>query len=154
MRTKHLRIILAMLAADTLFINPVAAGDAVHASMANMSVSGHEAAYVAENAAAMSKMMTEMDVKPTGDVDRDFVAMMTPHHQGAIDMAAAVVKTRQEPEDSRDRAEDHRRSAAGDCCNEARGRRPRVAFGRGRDLRDHMRAIPPGVTDRNRHADV
>lgn len=92
MRTKYLRIILAMLAAETLFINPVAAEDPVHGSMAHMNVSGHEAAYMAENAAAMSKMMTEMDVKPTGDVDRDFVAMMTPHHQGAIDMAAAVVK--------------------------------------------------------------
>jgi len=28
-----------------------------------------------------------MAAKPTGDVDRDFVAMMNPHHQGAIDMA-------------------------------------------------------------------
>ena len=35
----------------------------------------------------MTKMMDDMAVKPTGDVDRDFVAMMTPHHQGAIDMA-------------------------------------------------------------------
>ena len=33
-----------------------------------------------------------MDVKPTGDVDRDFTAMMIPHHQGAIDMAVAELK--------------------------------------------------------------
>ena len=33
-----------------------------------------------------------MAVKPTGDVDRDFVAMMIPHHQGAIDMAQADLR--------------------------------------------------------------
>ena len=36
--------------------------------------------------------MADMAVKPTGDVDRDFVAMMVPHHQGAIDMAQAVLR--------------------------------------------------------------
>jgi hypothetical protein len=46
-----------------------------------------DAPFYRENAAAMDKMMAAMDVKPTGDIDRDFVAMMTPHHQGAIDMA-------------------------------------------------------------------
>ena len=33
-----------------------------------------------------------MAVKPSGDVDRDFVAMMRPHHQGAIDMAQALLR--------------------------------------------------------------
>lgn len=51
-----------------------------------------EALFLAENDAAMSKMMADMTVKPTGDVDRDFVAMMVPHHQGAIDMAQAVLR--------------------------------------------------------------
>lgn len=51
-----------------------------------------EAAYLAENDAAMDKMMADMEVKPTGDIDRDFVAMMTPHHEGAIAMALAVLK--------------------------------------------------------------
>ena len=51
-----------------------------------------EAPYLAENDAAMTKMMNAMTVKPTGDVDRDFVAMMTPHHQGAIDMAVALLR--------------------------------------------------------------
>jgi uncharacterized protein (DUF305 family) len=37
-------------------------------------------------------MMNDMTVKPSGDVDRDFVAMMVPHHQGAIDMALAVLR--------------------------------------------------------------
>ena len=51
-----------------------------------------EAPFLAENAAAMNKMMADMDVKPNGDVDADFVAMMIPHHQGAIDMALAVLR--------------------------------------------------------------
>ena len=33
-----------------------------------------------------------MVVRPTGDVDRDFVSMMSPHHQGAIEMAQAVLR--------------------------------------------------------------
>nr|WP_245277470.1 DUF305 domain-containing protein [Rhizobium leguminosarum] len=49
-------------------------------------------AYLAENDDAMERMMAAMEVTPTGDVDRDFVAMMTPHHQGAIDMAMAMLK--------------------------------------------------------------
>ena len=51
-----------------------------------------EAPFLSENKAAMQKMMADMDVKPSGDVDRDFVAMMTPHHQGAIDMATAELR--------------------------------------------------------------
>jgi Domain of unknown function (DUF305) len=51
-----------------------------------------EGPFLAENEAAMTKMMAAMNVKPSGDVDRDFVAMMTPHHQGAIDMAQAFLR--------------------------------------------------------------
>jgi hypothetical protein len=51
-----------------------------------------EAAFLAENDAAMVKMHRDMHTKPSGDVDRDFVNMMVPHHQGAIDMAQAVLR--------------------------------------------------------------
>jgi hypothetical protein len=51
-----------------------------------------ENAFLAENEAAMSKMMSAMEAKPTGDIDRDFVAMMVPHHQGAIDMAVLQLR--------------------------------------------------------------
>jgi len=51
-----------------------------------------ETAFLAENDAAMNKMMTDMEIKPSGDVDRDFVAMMIPHHQGAVDMAQAELR--------------------------------------------------------------
>src|SRR6202022_126137 len=51
-----------------------------------------EQPFLSENEPAMNKMMADMTIKPTGDVDRDFVAMMVPHHQGAIDMAKAELK--------------------------------------------------------------
>jgi uncharacterized protein (DUF305 family) len=51
-----------------------------------------EVAYLAENEAAMDKMMGDMTVEPSGDVDRDFVAMMAPHHQGAVDMAVIYLR--------------------------------------------------------------
>jgi hypothetical protein len=51
-----------------------------------------EAPFLAENSAAMNRMMAGMTVQPTGDVDHDFTAMMIPHHQGAIDMAVAELR--------------------------------------------------------------
>jgi len=51
-----------------------------------------EGPFLAENAAAMTKMMSDMTIKPTGNIDGDFVAMMVPHHQGAIDMAEAELR--------------------------------------------------------------
>jgi YVTN family beta-propeller protein len=51
-----------------------------------------EGPFLTENAAAMAKMMHSMTIEPTGNTDRDFVAMMIPHHQGAIDMAQAELR--------------------------------------------------------------
>jgi len=51
-----------------------------------------EKPFLAENAKAMDRMMDGMAPMPSGDVDKDFVAMMTPHHQGAIDMAEAELR--------------------------------------------------------------
>jgi len=51
-----------------------------------------ETAFLAENEAAMTRMMAGMEIKPSGDVDKDFVAMMTAHHQGAVDMAQAMLR--------------------------------------------------------------
>jgi uncharacterized protein (DUF305 family) len=33
-----------------------------------------------------------MTIKPSGNIDRDFVVMMVPHHQSAIDMAQAELR--------------------------------------------------------------
>jgi hypothetical protein len=51
-----------------------------------------ESAFLAENEAAMTRMMSAMEAKPSGDIDRDFVAMMAPHHQGGIDMAVLELR--------------------------------------------------------------
>jgi Domain of unknown function (DUF305) len=74
-----------------------AAAQAVIASMSagSPALAGHstdERPFLAANNTAMDKMMAGMAVKPTGDVDADFSAMMIPHHQGAIDMALAELR--------------------------------------------------------------
>ena len=47
---------------------------------------------------AHHKMMKDMDIKPTGDADKDFVTMMIPHHEGAVDMAKVELKHGKDPE--------------------------------------------------------
>lgn len=88
MRTASTTFAVLALAACTA----VAVGHEHGAHPAAASPPGFEARYLAENEAAMERMMSAMAVTPSGDVDRDFVAMMTPHHQGGIDMALAVLK--------------------------------------------------------------
>jgi Domain of unknown function (DUF305) len=51
-----------------------------------------EAPFLKENDVAMTRMMNNMAIKPSGEIDRDFVAMMAPHHQGAIDMAISELR--------------------------------------------------------------
>ncbi|MEM5446431.1 DUF305 domain-containing protein [Paraburkholderia guartelaensis] len=65
---------------------------AASASDAGSFRSDDEASFLSENDAAMTKMMAGMAARPTGDTDRDFVATMIPHHQGAIDMAMAELR--------------------------------------------------------------
>jgi len=57
-----------------------------------------EAMYLSETIGAMTKMMVDMGVQPTADIDHDFVEMMVPHHQGAIDMAIAVLRYGRNPQ--------------------------------------------------------
>jgi uncharacterized protein (DUF305 family) len=54
--------------------------------------SAEEASFLADNVSAMTKMMIDMGIRPSGDVDTDFVATMVPHHQGAIEMAQAELR--------------------------------------------------------------
>jgi uncharacterized protein (DUF305 family) len=43
-------------------------------------------------AAAMDRMDRDMNAAPhTGNPDRDFLAMMIPHHEGAVEMARLVL---------------------------------------------------------------
>jgi uncharacterized protein (DUF305 family) len=72
----------------------IAVGVAAHAQSHGHGDAPSDAA-VSADATFASQMMQAMDrmdagmmaAKPTGDPDRDFAAMMIPHHQGAVDMA-------------------------------------------------------------------
>jgi len=48
-------------------------------------------------AESMNTMMKDMHTKPTGDADKDFVNMMLPHHQGAVDMAKVELQYGKDP---------------------------------------------------------
>ena len=47
---------------------------------------------------AMDKMHKEMMIKPSGNIDVDFLKGMIPHHQGAIDMSEELIKKSKDTE--------------------------------------------------------
>lgn len=47
--------------------------------------------------AAMERMDRDMMMPASGDADRDFAAMMIPHHQGAVEMAEAQLRFGRDP---------------------------------------------------------
>ena len=62
----------------------------------NTFISGHNAhgggdGFHKDAIASMSKMNMSMD--PSASIDKQFVTMMIPHHQGAIDMSKAYIKS-------------------------------------------------------------
>jgi uncharacterized protein (DUF305 family) len=62
---------------------------ALVSAAASPSAGPQDTPFIDKSNAALARMMTGMRITPAGDVDRDFVTMMVPHHQGAIDMAEA-----------------------------------------------------------------
>ena len=98
LRSKSAAFALALLAAATSLsacsAKPQSLADYIAAicSAPFRSASPDEAPFLAENASAMTKMMIGMGIQPSGDVDSDFVAMMIPHHRGAIEMARAELR--------------------------------------------------------------
>jgi uncharacterized protein (DUF305 family) len=61
-------------------------------------VAAQDTGYQNEMEMAHKKMMEDMmAMKSTGDPDKDFVMMMIPHHQGAIDMAEVELKYGKDP---------------------------------------------------------
>jgi hypothetical protein len=66
-----------------------------HGSAAPLCRAPSEAAgpdFYSEMAAVNARMHRGMEVVPSGDIDRDFIRMMIPHHQGAVDMARTLLK--------------------------------------------------------------
>ena len=62
------------------------------------SEAGAYARYRADMQAGMDRMMRDMHADPpSGNPDIDFLAMMIPHHAGAIDMARLVLRTGRDP---------------------------------------------------------
>jgi len=73
------------------------AGGAAHAGMGHAGSAG-----ASESTRAFQqgekKMMKEMALPYTGNADKDFVARMVPHHEGAMQMAEVQLKYGKDPE--------------------------------------------------------
>ncbi len=89
---RYLSLAIVASAAAIVFASPVYAAGESAKTGAGTFAGNPEAAFIADNDAAMNTMMEGMSAKPAGDVDHDFVNMMVPHHQGAIDMAQAELR--------------------------------------------------------------
>jgi len=85
-----------LLAALVLTIKPTAnhhhETDPTRAEINDGSVGMSDPAFYVEMTNVNARMHVGMEIVRSGSVDRDFVRMMIPHHQGAIDMARVLLK--------------------------------------------------------------
>jgi len=52
----------------------------------------YQPTFYSEMAEANHRMHEAMEIVPEGNIERDFIRMMMPHHQGAVDMALVLLK--------------------------------------------------------------
>ena len=84
-----MRRTVALISILVASIAGIALAQGLHHGDANSDgTNSADSTFVSQMMQAMDQMNSGMmAAKPTGDPDRDFAAMMIPHHQGAIDMA-------------------------------------------------------------------
>jgi uncharacterized protein (DUF305 family) len=102
---KHIEILAAprvaalaglLLATMALIIKPIAehrhetGGTLAETNAGTVGIS--DPAFYAEMTNVNTRMHDGMEIVRSGSIDRDFVRMMIPHHQGAIDMARVLLK--------------------------------------------------------------
>lgn len=75
----------------------IATASAACAAEASMPMTGPVSSADEAFMTAMSSMQHAMAVPMTGDIDRDFVTMMLPHHQSAVDMAKIELQDGKDP---------------------------------------------------------
>ena len=96
MKFSSFAIACAMWTSGLALAQTVADPHAGHTMPATSSASGASSSNAAFEL-ANAKMHKDMAVPLTGDADKDFLAGMIPHHQGAIDMAEVVLKYGKDP---------------------------------------------------------
>jgi uncharacterized protein (DUF305 family) len=96
MKVPSILVAAALTMVPTLSLAQLAQND----QMQGMHMNTKSAATAADKAfaASMTTMMNGMHGKTTGKPDADFVLMMIPHHQGAIDMAKVELQYGSDPE--------------------------------------------------------
>lgn len=85
--------LLTSFAALTLLALPLSSHTASAQDAAAVTAPAPEDAF----AAVRAKMHTDMDVKPTGNIDKDFINNMIPHHKAAIEMAKIAMEKSKDP---------------------------------------------------------
>jgi hypothetical protein len=88
-------MVSAMLGAALALGGVVYAHDGQMQMSAPMPANGDS--FEARMSRAMAQMSHDMMVPPSGNSDRDFAAMMVPHHQGAIEMARVELQYGKDP---------------------------------------------------------
>ena len=84
-------LLIASISCNTS-LGPLGSGKPENAIEISILYAPESDVYMKEAMEAHTKMMEHMQTKPSGDPDKDFVMMMIPHHQGAVDMARLELK--------------------------------------------------------------